>query len=78
MAQIDIKNIVKVEKQRNTVHERVYAEYTVFTKNGNRYLQIDTFGRSDRENPGKISQSFQIDEEAAHFIIDLLNKEFDL
>ena len=57
MAQIDLKAIEKITKERNVVHDEVYTTYTTFDSDGKHYLQIDTDGRSDREQPGKISQS---------------------
>ena len=61
MAQISLDNIKKIEKNRNTIHEKVHAAYTVFEMDGEKYVQIDTYGRIDRENPEKISQSIQFD-----------------
>lgn len=78
MAQIDINKIEKLNKDRNTVHEKVYATYSSFDSNGGHYVQIDTYGRSNREIPGKISQSMQFDRDAAKYLVDLLNREFDL
>lgn len=78
MAQIDIKSIEKLPKERNTVHEKVYATYSTFDSYGDHYVQIDTYGRSDREQPGKISQSIQIDRETAAYLVDLLKREFEL
>ena len=78
MAQIDIKNINRVEKERNTIHEKVYTTYTVFEKNGGKYFQLDTYGRVNRENPEKISQSIQLDKEMAEYIVQLLAHEFNL
>lgn len=78
MAQIDLKNIEKIEKNRNSVHDKVYTTYTVFNVGSDRYLQIDTYGKGDRENPGKISQSLQFDKETANFIVELLRREFDI
>lgn len=77
MAQIDIEKIEILDKDRNNVHEKVYTTYSSFDKFGEHYLQIDMYGRSDRELPGKISQSIQLDKEAASYLIDLLKKEFD-
>lgn len=34
MAQIDIKHIEKLEKDRNFVHDKVYATYSVFDELG--------------------------------------------
>lgn len=78
MAQISLENIKRIDKYRNTVHEKVHATYTVFELDGKKYVQLDTYGRIDRENPEKISQSFQLDTESAKFLIDILKKEFEL
>lgn len=76
MAQISLESIKKIEKNRNTVHEKVHTTYTVFEMDGKKYVQFDTYGRIDRENPEKISQSIQIDKETASFIVKLLVNEF--
>lgn len=78
MAQINLKNIKKIEKNRNSVHEKVYTTYTIFAEGGEKYIQLDTYGRIDRENPEKISQSIQLDRETARFLVNLLSQEFDL
>lgn len=78
MAQISIKNIKRIDKSRNTVHEKVYSTYTVFELNGEKLVQFDTYGRISRENPEKISQSIQFDKETAKYIVDLLTSEFNI
>lgn len=78
MAQIDLNNIEKLDKARNTVHEKVYTTYTCFEQHGDKYVQIDTYGKSDRDMPGKTSQSVQFDKNTARFLVDLFIKEFDL
>ncbi len=78
MAQIDIENICRVEKERNSIHDKVYTTYTVFEKDNKKYFQIDTYGRNDRENPGKLSQSIQLDVIAARYLVKQLIREFDL
>ena len=78
MAQIDINKIEKLTKDRNTIHEKLYTTYSSFDSYGTHYVQIDTYGRSDRELPGKISQSIQFDKETAAYIVNLLKREFDL
>lgn len=78
MAQINHVSIKRIEKSRNTVHEKVYSTYTVFEKAGNKYVQIDMYGRDRRDNPEKISQSVQLDAEAARFIVKCLISEFGL
>ncbi len=78
MAQIKIEEFERIEKNRNTVHDAVYSTYTVFEQSGERYLQIDTYGKSGRENPDKISQSIQINKEIAQVLVKLMQEEFNL
>ena len=78
MAQISLESIKKIDKYRNTVHEKVHTTYTTFEMDGEKYVQIDTYGRIERENPEKISQSFQFDRATAEFLVKLLDEEFGL
>lgn len=78
MAQINASNMDRLEKQRNSIHEEAPATYTVFVENGETYFQIDTYGRTDREHPEKISQSIQLNKDSARRIAKLLIDTFDL
>ncbi len=78
MAQISLSSIKKIEKYRNAVHDKVHATYTIFEMDGEKYVQIDTYGRIDRENPEKISQTLQFDRATAKFLVNLLCEEFDI
>lgn len=78
MARLDLESIKKIEKERNSVHTKVSATYSVFEEDGKRYVQLDTYGKSDRVIPEKISQSIQFDRESAKFLVKLLMNEFDL
>ena len=78
MAQISLESIKRIDKNRNTIHEKVHTTYTVFEKDGEKFVQFDTYGRIDRENPEKISQSFQIYKETAVFLIKLFEREFEI
>lgn len=78
MAQISLESIKRIEKNRNTIHEKVHTTYTVFETDGEKYVQLDTYGRIDRENPEKISQSVQLDRSSAEFLVDILRAEFSL
>ena len=78
MALITKDNIEKSEKERNSVHSKVRATYNVFTEDGKKYFQIDTYGKPSREFKDKISQSIQIDEEMAKELIKLLIDAFDI
>lgn len=78
MAQIDLSKIKRFDKNRNVIHDKVFCTYTAFENMGKKYVQLDTYGRTEREMPEKISQSLQFNKESAKFLVDLLVKEFDL
>ena len=78
MARIDLNSIQRIDKERNMVHEKVDASYSIFEKDGKKYVQIDTYGKAERDIPGKISQSIQLDKNSAVFLIELLKHEFSL
>lgn len=78
MAQIDVSSLDKLDKQRNSVHEKVHTTYSVFEDNGQTYFQFDTYGASNREFPAKISQSIQLNKEAALHLINLMQLAFGL
>lgn len=78
MAQISAENTTRIEKHRNTIHEKVQATYTVFEQEGKKYVQLDTYGRVGRKYSDKISQSIQFDKDTAKYIIDIFKKEFNL
>lgn len=59
MARIEETRLKKIDKEKNFIHEIVQATYSVFDRDGERYFQIDTYGKDDREMSEKISQSIQ-------------------
>lgn len=70
--------VSKCEKKEKSIIKQSYvtATYSVNTEEG--LFQIDTYGKSTRKNPNKISQTFQIDKESAQQLIALLEKELFL
>lgn len=78
MAQIIVQHLKKVEKHRNNVHEKVFGTYTIFEENGEKYFQMDTYGKTEREMPEKISQSIQFNKENAKHLVNLLIREFEI
>jgi hypothetical protein len=64
--------------ERNSIHDEISASYTVFENNGRVFIQIDTYGREDREIPGKKSQTIQLDREGAVALFAILKREFNL
>ena len=60
MAQLDIAKIKRLDKDRNTIHEKVYTTYSTFDAEGKHYVQIDTYGRSDRAQPGLLVNPYNL------------------
>ncbi len=43
--------------ERNSIHDEISASYTVFENDGRVFIQIDTYGREDREMAKKARPS---------------------
>ncbi|MDB5690408.1 MAG: hypothetical protein JWL91_2284 [Sphingomonas bacterium] len=57
-------------------HDDVEAVVRLVECNGEKLLQIDTFGRPGRETPGKLSQTLRFDAAAFRKLVDLGSKHF--
>jgi hypothetical protein len=62
---------------RHSIHDGIAATYCAFERDGRRFIQIDSHGSSKREMPGKVSQTFQLDEKAARGLFDILKETFN-
>lgn len=78
MALINKNRLNKLEKNTNSLHKEVEGTYSTYILNGSKYIQIDTYGSTERQYKGKISQSIQLDKDVAIKLIDILQKEFNL
>lgn len=77
MALVTKKRTLKTIRDKVRIHDQVDATYFTFLDmDGNKFFQMDTYGRGERAIPNKISQSFQIDRETAMYLIELFQKEF--
>ncbi len=72
MARID--GLTRKEPQRTSVHARVDATFHLFEKDGMQILQIDTYGSSDRDAAGTVSQSIQFSGGGLTLLRDILGK----
>ena len=71
-----IKAFEEKRRDRQSIHDAIDATYSVFERDGVRFVQIDTYGRAEREVPGKVSQSLQFDEQSARALFDILRDAF--
>ena len=62
--------------ERNSLHREIPAYYTVFERDQAVFVQINTSGTDDRQNPGKTSQSIQLDRQGAEALVGILRAAF--
>jgi hypothetical protein len=61
---------------RDTRHTEVDCTYSIVTDGGGKHLQIDTYGSTTRQIPGKKSQSIRFTPEAIAQLKALLAEQF--
>ncbi len=72
-----ITELKQITKDRHAVHGSVECGYSVFTgPDGERYLQLETFGSRDRKIPGKTSQAIQLNDSAAAELKRIIHETF--
>ncbi|WP_151720359.1 methionyl-tRNA formyltransferase [Gemmobacter serpentinus] len=59
--------------QRTSLHDEVEATFHAFERDGELFLQIDTYGREGRKLAGKVSQSIQLGKEGRKALQQILN-----
>ncbi len=64
------------EMDRITLHDEVDAKYYFQEKDGRKLLQISTFGRTTRQDVGKLSQTIQLDKDGAFELFNILKQRF--
>ena len=52
------------------------CRYMIGQVNGQRVLQLNSYGSEGRQNPGSVSQTLQFDERSARQLFDVLREEF--
>ena len=71
--------IVKSFKKRNienlAEHTEVDATYSIIIINDVKYLQIDTYGSSERKLQGKVSQSLRLSESSLSELLRIIRDE---
>ena len=63
-------------RDRYSIHDPIEADILSFERDGRKVLQIDTRGRANRDLPGKVSQSIQLDAAAALELKRIIEKHF--
>ena len=71
-----IKSFEHKSMDRSSIHDGIDATTTTFERDGRKFIQVGSYGRDQREMPGKKSQSLQLDEKSAREPFDILRDCF--
>jgi len=75
MAQITKDHMQRTEKN-NQIQGIVECKYSTFIRNGEKYIQFNTYGSPDRIFTDSASQTIQFSEDTAQFLIELFEEVF--
>jgi hypothetical protein len=72
-----IERFTRIDSPRTRVHRTlVECGYAFVDSEHRRYLQLETYGSDERQIPGKVSQTLQLNEDAARELLRLLHEAF--
>jgi hypothetical protein len=72
-----VRRLEQVALEKDSPHTEVDCTYSIVSDGqGGRYLQLDTYGSSERQIPGKKSQSIRLAPEAIEQLKALLAQHF--
>lgn len=72
-----VTRITEEVKETRAPHKQTDCTATIATgSDGKRYLQLDTYGSTDRQQPNKLNQSLQFSRSSAESLLNLLRKAF--
>ena len=70
-----VRKLEEIQLERDAPHKEVNATFTIVSGNdGNKYLQIDTYGSKERQYEGKKSQSVRFAPEAINQLKKILSQ----
>lgn len=71
-----IRSFENVDPGSRSRHRPTQCGYRWFDVDGQRILQLDTYGSRDRQDVGKVSQSIQLDRAGAAELKKLIERAF--
>lgn len=72
-----IEKLNKIDRN-SSVQNPVEAAYNIVEKDGERYLQINTYGSSVRKAKGEVSQTIQFNRESAKQLTEIIKTELNI
>lgn len=69
---------VDYENRNARPQEPAYTTYSTLLCNGEKRLQLQSYGSEERETKGSASQTMQFTKQSAKQLVEILNREFKL
>jgi len=69
-----IRSFDEIELKANARHTETLGGYSIQGQDGEMFVQINTVGSSDRQIPGKVSQTLRLSKEAIDQLAELARK----
>jgi len=71
-----VRTFEEKELDRQSKHSEVEATISLVEADGEKFVQIDTYGSKHRAMPGKVSQSLRLSKSAFEQLVNLAEKHF--
>ena len=71
-----VRKFESKELDRSSKHSNVEATISLVEADGEKFVQIDTYGSKDRAMPGKVSQSLRLSKSAFDQLLKVGGKHF--
>ena len=71
-----VRTFEEKELDRSSKHSEVEATISLVEADGEKFVQIDTYGSKDRAFPGKVSQSLRLSKSAFEQLVNTAGKHF--
>ncbi|XPV75764.1 MAG: hypothetical protein ACNI27_14135 [Desulfovibrio sp.] len=72
----NIKDMTYRELERAMPHSDVEASYSIVEVDGDKFLQIDTYGSQKRQDKGTVSQSIRFSRESLKQLAKIIETHF--
>ncbi|MCW1381801.1 hypothetical protein OLX02_03085 [Novosphingobium sp. KCTC 2891] len=69
-----VRQLVEKALDRSSTHSEVEATISLVEADGEKFVQIDTYGSKNRAMPGKVSQSLRLSKSAFEQLVNLAEK----
>ncbi|MCW1986155.1 UNVERIFIED_ORG: hypothetical protein M2348_001905 [Sphingomonas sp. R1F5B] len=71
-----IRSLTEKELDRASAHTEAEATFSLINLDGEKFIQIDTYGSQDRVHLGKTSQSLRLSKSAFDQLVQIAEKHF--